>query len=1373
VICFITAISCPDRGESAYSLSMVGQVVLQKSPRQADAVLRAFRYQLAQSLATWLDLSQGEELWLEVSEDFTRQSADLQVDVQVKSSTAERLPRYSLRSADVQSALLRFWKDSAEGLDPRPRLIFLAHGTVAKEQGLPFPGDAPGLTYWRAAALDADTTTIRTALSTVLGGTALGGWLQTNPSDQALRDRLLRRVSWAFEAPTAQSLDEAVRDRVVALYLSKNLVVTAVDEAMRILRDIVFETACRPDPGDRRLTLADLHTIVEETIPISTLQAMVEAIAAAGQEIASRNIMVSEVMPAERQVTSRQLTVDRVLAERRGEPVIWIHGSPGVGKTTLARLIALRSGGRWLILDLRPTENARAALAAWRELVLAVQGGPPVTGVIVDDLSDSSFDALKARIAALAASLSGRGGRVLITSAREPSPARLSALGAGTLAALQSPYLTIEELTDLISALGEGPDPQMLVGWAYLISMATASGHPLLAVAKITSLRGRQWPSSALLEDFGSQSSEAVQSTRAEARRRLLEELGPSGSREVLRRVSGVYDRADEALVRKLAECPPIISNVSDSIALLRGSWLEVTPDGGLRISPLVADLARDVTPEELGTYRCLAAEHWLATGALNENTLPLCFWNAFTGRHGFVLMKLAETIQTLPRDMLRATAAVLSPITALATDRPLLSDVPAFVLASLRLLQFSVADALEENEVAVKAATRLLQETESIEYEDVQALSISVGAGRVLLSQNTNIPPALILQYTIRLRTVTPRLQAIGDERLAASPNKIVKELHPELDIAGFLFASIATRIRSSERFASMIEALDIIPNADRNELLDDIIRALGSLYIFVHGPWAAEQLAGNSGEPVLGDYDHAIQITTKWNRPDLAIELAVARAVILDELMNRGEAALVGLDAVIATTGNNPRLTRQKAKVLAHSGNSQEAAQLILSIENEIGIDAFDRGLALRDGAIWAQQAGRSDDSLRLFEKAREAFASDSQHAALAAGAMVEKSLVLWSLGERRRALVELGDSLEAVEQLDSRTSRQNERAHRAVCLAVGQFRLELEPFSGSKVRLAIGRASELVSEDQPFSSERLPSLADNWGVLTVVEAEVGEDAGIAARSLGKQAGPSLASTEMFLTVAKYSGAIKTEKFEVAFRMGALAASILRLSMELRSSGADPRIQAELLGSKSVEELVAAGWLEPMLSIPTDLLLWRWLSGDGLDEAFLDTLTRACESAWNRPQFVVPIFKAASGLYQVGADASLAVRLAEALSNKFDPTDSPAVRFRRDLLLLGHSSQSFARRLLEPSVVAIIIAGWKLVLQSQRFALKAPNKHSTEIELGIADAEVTGLPGVVRLLTAAAPAVGLSIDSWNAFLSTVAKTKPGPATSVDHNEI
>ena len=184
------------------------------SASSAAHVIAGFRYQLLQSVSALIALRENEELLLEVSEDFTIVAQDVATDVQVKNSQAARGPRpFSLQSPDVASVLQRYWAASNEGTLKR-RLIFLARGGAAVERDYSFPGELPGLVYWHAAALGADTQSLRAALIKILSDVPLGRWLASNPDDAELRSRLLHRVQWELESISAEQLVIQLRDEV-------------------------------------------------------------------------------------------------------------------------------------------------------------------------------------------------------------------------------------------------------------------------------------------------------------------------------------------------------------------------------------------------------------------------------------------------------------------------------------------------------------------------------------------------------------------------------------------------------------------------------------------------------------------------------------------------------------------------------------------------------------------------------------------------------------------------------------------------------------------------------------------------------------------------------------------------------------------------------------------------------------------------------------------------------------------------------------------------------------------------------------------------------------------------------------------------------
>jgi hypothetical protein len=477
-----------------------------------------------QSVAALFNLRDNEELLLEISEDFTIIADDGTIDVQVKNSQAAKGPRaFSLQSPEVAAVLLRYWDASSEGSLDR-RLIFLARGGVAVEREFIFPGALPGLTYWSAAALDADTKPLRSALISIFQGSSLSRWLTSNPSDAELRTRLLRRVQWELNSLSTEQLIVQLRDQIGELLYTRNLPIIAAAQTVKALADLVFETAAKPHAHDRRLKRLDLLRTMEEASSAILLGQKMAAVTQPRDEIGG-SILVSELGAPSTSIAQRIGIVDGLLTQAIGQPLFWIHGANGVGKSTLARLAAHRQGGRWLELDLRPVQKETAgSLAAWRELSRAIALTAPPDGIIIDDFDDEAAGALRSRLAALTRMLSARGARLVVTSHHEPSAAFLLECGTAATASVQAPYFSEGDIVELVSA-PPSPNHDMVLPWSTFIRLSTGGGHPLLAAAKVSSLRARGWPNEALTEDIIGGPSDAVRLSREQARRTLLRDL--------------------------------------------------------------------------------------------------------------------------------------------------------------------------------------------------------------------------------------------------------------------------------------------------------------------------------------------------------------------------------------------------------------------------------------------------------------------------------------------------------------------------------------------------------------------------------------------------------------------------------------------------------------------------------------------------------------------------------------------------------------------------------------------------------------------------------------------------------------------------------
>jgi tetratricopeptide (TPR) repeat protein len=1141
------------------------------------------------------------------------------------------------------------------------------------------------------------------------------------------------------------------------LYLSKGHYETLGELALPVLLNHVFSTASKREPHARRLTVVDLHRALEELLPRVGAQAVAQPAKAppeTGYAITTLRLRTG--------LSGRSQTVARCLEQTRSENLVWLHGANGVGKSTLAALMAQARGGAWIVADFRPFQSDRdskGAIGVWHELVSAMTAGPAIDGVILDDISPRTVELIKSRIAGLVASSAVRNLSIIITSNHIASAARLAELGGTPASTIEAPYLSVEEVTELVS-LPISPDATMVEGWAKLIHLSTSSGHPLLVTAKIANLRARGWPREALTEDLLGTSNEGIQDTRSEARRRLLAEVPDQSSvRAVLERASTVFQSFEDGLIHALCHDDPQVPHSSDALVLLKGSWIEPAPDGGWRLSPLIADLGADVTPARAQRWRQIAAVYWLSQRILDARTLPLCFWNAYLGKHLSVLLKVAEVIFRLQPAQLQSAATTLSPLTLLRTDQPILPEEP-MTACTLRLLQVVVADAVEDEAVAIKAAQALLREIESAPDQNFRDLETSIAAKSIIWLDRVSIPPAIQLEYLLRLKASAARVLVHGPTDLKKSMMASMQALPQGADVAGALLVSLFMRTQNSTRLSQLIDALADLDDVDRVSLLQSTVAAVKELGTFIHGGWANEQINGNDLNPALSNYRRMRARVAAWKMPDLEAEFAIAESVILDEGLNDGEQALAVVDAALAQYGKTPALIRQKSKVLSHAGQDDAAASLLIEIEHTIGsLAPFDQVLALRDGAVAAARAKRYEDALRLFRKASCALPTSEARNAMRVGFVIDEALVLWEFGQRQHALERAADALHAVATLEATTSRQHLRTHRMARATVGLFMHDMERFpKDSRPAISPGMGSQ-IENGESFDALPLSPISDNWRVLEMVEVDAGVDAGIAQRANDVQQESRLLSIESALANARYTAALVRGDVDAAVRQALVVISIYRVQLSKREGEqtSQPllRVDKRELAPATAAALQNAGLREALQGRLVDIMLASALSGSWTDVTRVQ-LETAVATHWGSKDLLRPLMDAASVTSRVDPSEPMAVLVAHGLSTLADePGLMPRDRLLRDLYFVSQVGNHMSRRALEPLIVQRLASGWHHVLKSQSFSLSQPLRHGPAILKAIDALEQQGIRAAPALLRAAAPAVRIELsDTWEQYL-------------------
>jgi hypothetical protein len=288
---------------------------------------------------------------------------------------------------------------------------------------------------------------------------------------------------------------------------------------------------------------------------------------------------------------------------------------------------------------------------------------------------------------------------------------------------------------------------------------------------------------------------------------------------------------------------------------------------------------------------------------------------------------------------------------------RTRLSALTRMLAVQLRLLQFEVADAIEEGPLAGTIAKRLMEEVTAIDHNDLQAMMVHIATSKFLMAESAEIGPAERISYALAFRGATPRTLALAEGKIADPMMLLPAKLKLGMDMADFLFSMIVRRIASSDEELEVFRALDAISANVRNGFLDAMSAIYEGSAVFVHSGWSRDEREGRDMTVALDKYGQIEPIAGRWNRPDVCVEIICARSIILDESLKRFGEAIVVIDEAISNHGSLPALIRQKSKILGHAGRDPEAVDLLIRVEDEVGgRSPFDRSLALRDGAMSA---------------------------------------------------------------------------------------------------------------------------------------------------------------------------------------------------------------------------------------------------------------------------------------------------------------------------------------------------------------------------------------------------------------------------------
>lgn len=1268
--------------------------------RQAVAPIEGYTYQLYQTVRAWQSLSENQRLYVELAEDLAvSEGASLEIR-QIKRAKSA----LTLRSKAVAALIVAVWnfQQSNPGLVVTAALI--TTGPISKERGFSFPDKMPGLLYWRVAAREhADLAPLRAALLALNGPPELLQFLKTSTPEE-IRERIVRRIRWIGSGDSQDEIQHDIEDRLV--HFGSRLQVGAQDSknALGALVLDVLHRLRRP-PSERYLTAADFRSTFEKTtyrlVPPSILGGQFAPSATDAQPLEGRPPATrTSSIPLPPRASLRIPVVGSLHTALVARGVLWLHGSSGLGKTTLALLLSRQQSVPWGFADLRDLEPSELRARLTR-LNLDLRNE---RGLILDDLAWNADNPTILGLRQLARIVAARDGVLVITSGRPPSPTLQEALGLTPETVRAVPYLTVDDVASMI--VQAGGDARL---WAHVIHVF-CGGHPQLVGARIAGLRRRGWPDEERLGELDPRQPSDIAQERSAVHTRLLYELD-GDSTELLLRLSLLTNSFDKAILREIAAVEPSVPRAGLLFEGILGPWIEQLGSGQFRLSPLLRGSGKDGLDEDLQRRICTQViEHLIGRRPFPGEQFLQLLLLSYTLEHRLGLLFFAKAILTTAqrdKDTFKRLAQEVSIFPAFGSEMEQSLFAPEKHLSCLlRLAQLQVAVANDQSRRASSILNNLLWEIEQLPADEQDSFR-GMAFSTALVERTIPLAPS---RWIGMLHALTA--MPIGSQFMLPLKSGGLIPDPISLSYEQMLFVWRASTLDGIVALADFVETLNAETPENRERYLSAVRSSSQNRELIVSSAWLAEvrkpKFDGHAAVARLTDLQ---QIASGWDDTDIAVEISCAQAILLDEYAHDSRAALDVLAAAQASFPTDYRINRQRQRVYYRAGDHARALAEFESFSKALArATPVEQIWALRDAARSAALTGDRTKAIGFFESAWKASREATPRmAVMRAGLSADCAVLEFEAGHIERALELMLRALTEAEAVDFTAGLREHYCGLILLAAILWMRGATDDWPADRQTMVVGMCSD--PNPKPEILERkLPQRLLAWYQLAELEADYTTSETVLTAVAQRTEAAGLLPMEATLTGRITRRALRTLNVDHFVELLPLEARAVQVGNQLMSS----------LNPGSVNTM-RTGKLTPISPAEWSALP---LARFGTDAVLIFASAAVCAG---RPNLLVLLRARASALEGLGPDVETLFKLIEepALTNSslskdvastlgwmlrpghvFDASGAFAATVRIFQLLrrneLGEVGAAIAYRYFSDV--------WRDILANRRFSMRAP---------------------------------------------------------------
>lgn len=1348
------------------------ELLIADQKRQATDTLRAYSYQIYQSVYAWINLKETQTLALEGAEDFDIYD-DNQVDtIQVKDTS--KSGNVTLRSKGVIEAIKNFWECQKNNPDYIISFRYLTTSNRGREKDSPFPDKLGGLDFWDLCKNQlTDPKILINYLSTLPLSTDLISYLQANDINQIL-NILIRKISWDTGRKPSDAIKGAIDnkiaydgyklgvhsietdvirsvlfEKIIEIISSKDLRITQFKDYL----DILYQKTSILVDRSKYNQLKSSYNLTQSlytTFPFA--QQMPQGFGQLMNLAPSTKYRIPDIFKG---ATKRESLINVLEQKLKENKILFLSGSSGTGKSTVALLLANVIDRTWSWINLRSIDDRQLSDFLFN-IGYLIDNNNLNPFLILDDINfGRHFKEYDFAIQSLLYKVRNENGFTIVTSQKETPEDLVFRLWLKRGCKCEIPYFNEDEIIELIKNHGCKSQPEIEL-YSRIIQITTNNGHPQLCHARVRHLQNRNWPK---LSSDDILSPQEIKDEKETVRQKLIDELPSKDERNLLYRLSVFSRYFKKEVAISLGSVEPSISLPGESFEILIGPWIERVGKEYFRLTPLLSGAAYEVyNNDQINELRIAAVEAVLKQKRLTPFEISDALALSLTSKSENHLAWIVQGLISPPLKVRKFISDELYWFGLIALSQgEKIFQKNSFINFLLRLLQYDVVANSDDNKRAIDVALRLKDDIQDLDIPELKDYSEVMYCLKILLGIEVPFSFDLIFKVFLRYGYLFYKIQ---DKHNFFDLEKIQDNSGWSYDPINTLAEIQMARIKSLSILDDFLSALDSLNEKDRNKIIQVINQCDHSIIsTAISFAWTPEiDKKEPNFEKAIQIYEKAANKGIEWNFEFLGLIAFENISVLFDEHFNNPQKALQVLERAIEVLGGTRiNLENQRAKILYHQENYKDALKIWRLVIPEM------RKAHLYGNVGFTERlSGNASAYLSDWNQAADfyQFASESAEKGnlqiLKVGLAADKAFALWKANRKEEALKTLINIASEIGKLsDPNVNLNSYMLNKKFGYTLSWMK---QDFDGEYLENYQEPPPGFISNpDTKESIKDHPIVKDVflWYFLAEIESRLNLRLGAAKKFEIESTKCNLPTINMMVSYGKLRKSFQRVDFknlifdfkELCYNLQAvlrhkdsgLSTHELSSKIKILESDLCSDDNKSLLYYLIILAITSILLKKELFEVPKDKWIDDCSETKMLNGQIYDLLCKLSEIYNLANEKLIKIMK--------DSTATNNDRLVACLKIMKDGELSPENMYIAHVTLLMFFSKIEYKSLMENDFAEAIIKTWGNIINNMRFAILSPHATVPEIEAAINRSE-HGLKKVAYILLAAIKAVKINLS-------------------------